>query len=221
MIFDNLNRYRLQIYGFLLFYAKKGHTGHESEIRFTGQNRPKTGTPGDRNRSNWNAIDRKPRWNISVNEHETNTKAPRNPRTQKKSVPQLAVCGTDIRVWRKERDSNPRYSYPYTAFRVRPDRPLRHLSLSRPKNRRFGTANIGIFFIFAHFRAEKITFGWKNASGGPVSAAFPELFVSLTSSKIRPRGKMQASLLLLSPVRIFANGRTRFAHAVFSVRGRL
>ena len=29
---------------------------------------------------------------------------------------------------RKERDSNPRYSYPYTAFRVRPDRPLRHLS---------------------------------------------------------------------------------------------
>ncbi|WP_418415886.1 MULTISPECIES: hypothetical protein [Alistipes] len=37
----------------------------------------------------------------------------------------------------------------------------------------------------------------------------------------RPRGKMQASLLLLSPVRIFANGRTRFAHAVFSVRGRL
>ncbi len=32
-------------------------------------------------------------------------------------------------LWRKERDSNPRYSYPYTAFRVRPDRPLRHLSL--------------------------------------------------------------------------------------------
>ena len=29
---------------------------------------------------------------------------------------------------RRERDSNPRYSYPYTAFRVRPDRPLRHLS---------------------------------------------------------------------------------------------
>ena len=29
---------------------------------------------------------------------------------------------------RKERDSNPRYSCPYTAFRVRPDRPLRHLS---------------------------------------------------------------------------------------------
>ena len=32
-------------------------------------------------------------------------------------------------VLRKGRDSNPRYSYPYTAFRVRPDRPLRHLSL--------------------------------------------------------------------------------------------
>ena len=54
------------------------------------------------------------------------------------------------------------------------------------QNRCFGTANIGIFFIFAHFRAEKITFGWKNASGGPVSAAFPELFVSLTSSEDTP-----------------------------------
>ena len=32
--------------------------------------------------------------------------------------------------WRRGRDSNPRYSYPYTAFRVRPDRPLRHLSFS-------------------------------------------------------------------------------------------
>ena len=31
---------------------------------------------------------------------------------------------------RRERDSNPRYSCPYTAFRVRPDRPLRHLSRS-------------------------------------------------------------------------------------------
>ena len=29
---------------------------------------------------------------------------------------------------RKERDSNPRNSYPFTAFRVRPVRPLRHLS---------------------------------------------------------------------------------------------
>ena len=29
---------------------------------------------------------------------------------------------------RRERDSNPRNSCPFTAFRVRPDRPLRHLS---------------------------------------------------------------------------------------------
>ena len=34
---------------------------------------------------------------------------------------------------RKERDSNPRYSYPYTAFRVRPIRPLWHLSKSDAK----------------------------------------------------------------------------------------
>ena len=31
---------------------------------------------------------------------------------------------------RKERDSNPRYSYPYNGFRDRPDRPLRHLSFA-------------------------------------------------------------------------------------------
>ena len=35
-----------------------------------------------------------------------------------------------IALSRRERDSNPRYSCPYTAFRVRPDRPLRHLSRS-------------------------------------------------------------------------------------------
>ena len=29
---------------------------------------------------------------------------------------------------RRDRDSNPGNSYPFTAFRVRPDRPLRHLS---------------------------------------------------------------------------------------------
>lgn len=39
-----------------------------------------------------------------------------------------------VRFWRKERDSNPRYSYPYTAFRVRPVRPLRHLSLVSQTN---------------------------------------------------------------------------------------
>ncbi len=35
-------------------------------------------------------------------------------------------------VLRRERDSNPRNSCPFTAFRVRPDRPLRHLSFSIP-----------------------------------------------------------------------------------------
>ena len=67
---------------------------------------------------------------------------------------------------RRERDSNPRYSCPYTAFRVRPDRPLRHLSLKIvPRNHRFGTANIDIFFISAHFRTEKIASGRKKSSG--------------------------------------------------------
>ena len=67
---------------------------------------------------------------------------------------------------RRERDSNPRYSCPYTAFRVRPDRPLRHLSLccgvafrlSPPRNFRFGTANIDIFFGNYYFLQEIFDF---------------------------------------------------------------
>ena len=56
---------------------------------------------------------------------------------------------------RRERDSNPRYSCPYTAFRVRPDRPLRHLQSPGTKNLSFGTANIDIFFYFSAFSCEK------------------------------------------------------------------
>src|SRR3954462_7246386 len=33
------------------------------------------------------------------------------------------------RTWRRGRDSNPRYGCPYSAFRVRRDRPLCHLSV--------------------------------------------------------------------------------------------
>lgn len=39
-------------------------------------------------------------------------------------------CSSPIKK-RKDRDLNPRNSYPFTAFRVRPDRPLRHLSESK------------------------------------------------------------------------------------------
>ena len=61
---------------------------------------------------------------------------------------------------RRERDSNPRYSCPYTAFRVRPDRPLRHLSrcFPQPKTSRFGTANIDIFSEKKIFLAKKNAF---------------------------------------------------------------
>src|ERR1700681_1118679 len=33
-------------------------------------------------------------------------------------------------LWRRGRDSNPRYGCPYAAFRVRCDRPLCHLSVA-------------------------------------------------------------------------------------------
>ena len=52
------------------------------------------------------------------------------------------------RLLRRERDSNPRYSCPYTAFRVRPDRPLRHLSsVAQTEYSPKEHANIGIFFL--------------------------------------------------------------------------
>ncbi len=56
---------------------------------------------------------------------------------------------------RRERDSNPRNSCPFTAFRVRPDRPLRHLSNCECKYRDnfFIRANFrSIFFRFSVFR---------------------------------------------------------------------
>ena len=58
-----------------------------------------------------------------------------NPKT--KQVTELSV--TCFSIQRRGRDSNPRNSCPFTAFRVRPDRPLRHLSF-------FCGANIRTFF---------------------------------------------------------------------------
>ena len=59
---------------------------------------------------------------------------------------------------RRERDSNPRYSCPYTAFRVRPDRPLRHLSRSITNpSAGIRSANIAIF-------RKKSIFGTKKDS---------------------------------------------------------
>ena len=55
-----------------------------------------------------------------------------------------------VAILRRERDSNPRYSYPYTAFRVRPDRPLRHLSFV------FERANIAIIFEFLSHSEKKV-----------------------------------------------------------------
>ena len=72
---------------------------------------------------------------------------------------------------RRERDSNPRYSCPYTAFRVRPDRPLRHLSrcFPQPKTSRFGTANIDIFSEKRYFWPKKCIHPDFFDSGGDFS----------------------------------------------------
>ena len=62
--------------------------------------------------------------------------------------------------WRRDRDSNPRYSCPYTAFRVRPDRPLRHLSFN-------SGAKIAIILIPRRFAVRNLCFVAKNVSRVP------------------------------------------------------
>ncbi len=57
------------------------------------------------------------------------------------------------------------------------------------QNRCFGTANIDIFFVSAHFCAKKITFASKKAFRDPLAAAFSDLFVPLAPAKMRPTGK--------------------------------
>src|SRR5206468_3506639 len=43
---------------------------------------------------------------------------------------------TTTYAWRRGRDSNPRYGYPYAAFRVRCFQPLSHLSVARARRYR-------------------------------------------------------------------------------------
>ena len=49
------------------------------------------------------------------------------PRYKKQKVSNFSIPFCFV-ILRRGRDSNPRNSCPFTAFRVRPDRPLRHLS---------------------------------------------------------------------------------------------
>ena len=77
------------------------------------------------------------------------TRVARCVRKQKNCKHSFAVCRLGL-VLRRERDSNPRYSCPYTAFRVRPDRPLRHLSFV------FERANIAIIFEFLPHSEKKV-----------------------------------------------------------------
>ena len=61
---------------------------------------------------------------------------------------------------RRERDSNPRNSCPFTAFRVRPDRPLRHLSNCDCKYR----DNFSIHATIRQKKFKKIKFRHPKAS---------------------------------------------------------
>ena len=53
-------------------------------------------------------------------------------------------------LWRRKRDSNPRNSYPFTAFRVRPVRPLRHFSSD------WSTAKLRRIFLPAKVQCQKM-----------------------------------------------------------------
>ena len=61
--------------------------------------------------------------------------------------PMLIRCF--VILWRRKRDSNPRNSYPFTAFRVRPVRPLRHFSSD------WSTAKLRRIFLPAKARCQK------------------------------------------------------------------
>ena len=72
----------------------------------------------------------------SDDRHHRGDREKRKKRERKQSTPNLTNTSNLgfhqklLGFLRKDRDSNPGNSYPFTAFRVRPDRPLRHLSRS-------------------------------------------------------------------------------------------
>ena len=60
-------------------------------------------------------------------------------------------------ISRKDRDSNPGNSCPFTAFRVRPDRPLRHLSLLlRRKGSMFSLKSCCFYELFCIYLAKTL-----------------------------------------------------------------
>src|SRR2546422_5461752 len=47
----------------------------------------------------------------------------------------ITLLQTKHIIWRRERDSNPRYGFPYSGFQDRPFQPLTHPSAGRSKSR--------------------------------------------------------------------------------------
>ena len=92
-----------------------------------------------------------------------------------------SLTGFCCDFWRRERDSNPRYSYPYTAFRVRPDRPLRHLS------GRFSVQMYKLFFIIRHFGGKKSVFAAFFCRIGGYDSLISHLFITFAYGIIRFR----------------------------------
>ena len=145
-----------------------------------------------------------------------------------------APCGEDMkkatdavrRFLRRERDSNPRYSCPYTAFRVRPDRPLRHLSDRLPSPVRklgFRDCKYIYFFLFRAKNPEKVHPGCRFFRCGPLDAGKrgrprgrhdrrgvrfdARIRLSLAALPPIPPGKMRTDLFLPPLIRNFGRRR--------------
>src|SRR5215216_2367456 len=96
-----------------------------------------------------------------------------------------ALCSSRLR-WRRGRDSNPRYGYPYAAFRVRCFQPLSHLSVA--PSRAFKTRLSRGTYLAKHLRLNKlgrVARGARRSSRTPlrqlVCRRSPALYYSVTS----------------------------------------
>ena len=93
--------------------------------------------------------------------------SPQTPKMKKGT----ARCYTCSPFWRRGRDSNPRYPCGYTAFRVRPVRPLRHLSRD---------AKGKAFFPYSKASSSGISFPCFQETLATPTRSFTRLFDTLT-----------------------------------------
>ena len=110
-------------------------------------------------------------------------------------------------LWRRKRDSNPRNSYPFTAFRVRPVRPLRHFSSDS------STAKLRRIFLPAKAQCQKM----KKPNGHEKKeiALWRRKSVRTERNKATPRAKEWGRCMdFLQCLQNFLNALQKFLQAL-------